>query len=124
MNGITYFNPQEITNPAKKWNIRITDFYLHNQSVRKGMKSGGYEIIDRPVFEAKEFQLSHFDNAFSIEFSTQELNSPERVTYLYAMNNGPWIALPAGTHRVSFSNLTPGTYRFRVKAMDYTITRM
>ena len=29
MNGITYFNPQEITNPAKKWNIRITDFYLH-----------------------------------------------------------------------------------------------
>ncbi|MCD8496569.1 MAG: hybrid sensor histidine kinase/response regulator, partial [Bacteroides graminisolvens] len=31
--GITYFNPQEITNPAKKWNIRITDFYLHNQPV-------------------------------------------------------------------------------------------
>lgn len=121
MNGITYFNPQEITNPAKKWNIRITDFYLHNQSVRKGMKSGGYEIIDRPVFEAKEFQLSHSDNAFSIEFSTQELNSPERVTYLYAMNNAPWIALPAGTHRVSFSNLAPGTYRFRVKAMDYTL---
>ena len=121
MNGITYFNPQEITNPAKKWNIRITDFYLHNQSVRKGMKSGGYEIIDRPVFEAKEFQLSHSDNAFSIEFSTQELNSPERVTYLYAMNNDPWIALPAGTHRVSFSNLAPGIYRFRVKAMDYTL---
>jgi hypothetical protein len=33
--GITYFNPQEITNPAKKWNIRITDFYLHNQPVRQ-----------------------------------------------------------------------------------------
>ena len=26
MNGITYFNPQDIINPAKTWNIRITDF--------------------------------------------------------------------------------------------------
>ena len=27
MNGITYFNPQDIINPAKTWNIRITDFF-------------------------------------------------------------------------------------------------
>ena len=33
-NGITYFNPQEITNPAKKWNVRIIDFYLHDQPIR------------------------------------------------------------------------------------------
>lgn len=121
MNGITYFNPQEITNPAKKWHIRITDFYLHNHPVRKGMLSGGHEIIDRPVFEAEKFHLSHEDNAFSIEFSTLELNSPERITYFYAMNDNKWISLPTGTNRVSFSNLAPGTYRFRVKALDYTL---
>ena len=37
----------------QKWNIRITDFYLHNQPVRQGVLSGGREIINEPVFEAK-----------------------------------------------------------------------
>ncbi len=121
MNGITYFNPQEITNPAKKWSIRITDFYLHNTPVRKGMLSGGRKIINEAVFDAQEFHLSHGDNAFSIEFSTMEFNNPERITYLYAMNDDHWISLPKGTNRVSFSNMAPGTYHFRVKAQDYTV---
>lgn len=119
MNGVTYFNPQEITNPEQEWNIRITDFYLHNHPVKKGMLSGGHEIIDRPVFEVESFHLSYKDNSFSIEFSTLELNSPERIVYYYAMNDDKWAVLPAGTNRVSFSNLSPGTYRFRVKAVDY-----
>ncbi|MDL2309911.1 response regulator [Parabacteroides sp. OttesenSCG-928-B22] len=120
-NGITYFNPQEIINPSKKWTVRITDFYLHNQPVRKGMLSDGREIIDVPVFEAEEFHLAHGDNAFSIEFSTQELSNPERMTYYYAMNDDVWVALSDGTNRVSFSNLAPGSYHFRVKVKDYTI---
>lgn len=120
-NGITYFNPQEITNPALKWNVRITDFYLHNRPVRKGMLSGNREIINTSVFEARDFYLSHNDNAFSIEFATLELNNPERITYLYAMNDAPWIKLPKGINRVSFSNLAPGKYHFRIKAEDYLL---
>lgn len=118
VNGITYFNPQEITKPAKKWNIRITDFYLHNQPVRKGMQSGNYDIIDQPVFEAQNFHLSHKDNAFSIEFSTLEYNSPERLTYMYSMNNSDWIVLRNGINRISFNDLPPGTYHLRVQAKD------
>lgn len=119
MNGVTYFNPQEIIDPAQKWSIRITDFYLHNRPVKKGMLSGGHEIIDRPVFEAEDFYLSHEDNSFSIEFSPLELNYPERIVYYYAMNSDSWSSLPAGTRRISFSNLNPGTYHFHVKAVDY-----
>ena len=120
-NGITYFNPQEITNPAKKWNVRIIDFYLHDQPIRKGMLSGGKEIINTSVFEARDFHLSHNDNAFSIEFSTRELNNSERITYLYTINNTPWVKLPKGVNRVSFSDLPPGDYHFRIKAEDYLL---
>lgn len=121
MNGITYFNPVEIVNPTKKWNVRITNFYLHNEPVRKGMNPGKKDIIDKAVFDAEEFHLSHKDNAFSIEFSTIELDSPERIVYLYAMNNDKWTSLPQGVNRVSFSNLSPGTYHFRIKAQDNQI---
>ena len=98
MNGITYFNPQDIINPAKKWNIRITDFFLHNSPVRKGMKSGIHTIINCPVFKAEEFYLSYKDNVFSIEFATLELNAPEHINYLYSINDEKWISLPKGVN--------------------------
>ena len=55
MNGITYFNPQDIINPAKTWNIRITDFFLHNNPVRKGMKSGIHNISTALYSTQKSF---------------------------------------------------------------------
>ena len=121
MNGITYFNPLEIISPAKKWNILITDFYLHNTPVRAGMKSGNKEIIDRSVFEAKEYNLSYKDNSFTIEFATKEFNSPERIVYTYAMDNSDWVYLRPGINRVSFNNITPGNHRFRIRAIDYNM---
>jgi len=121
VNGITYFNPEDIIKPSKKWNVRITDFYIHNKPVRKGMKSGRHEIIDRPVFDAETFRLSHKDNAFSIEFATKEMNSPERISYQYSMDEADWVLLRNGINRISFNDLTPGTHRFRIRAKDYTL---
>lgn len=117
-NGITYFNPTEITMPDKKPEIRITDFYIHDKKVKKGMKSGNRDIIATAVMDADHFQLSYKDNSFSIEFSAMEFFSPERITYTYSINNSNWISLQQGINRVSFSNLNPGTYTFQVKAKD------
>ena len=117
-NGITYFNPTEITTPNKKPEIRITDFYIHDKMIKKGMKSGGNDIITTAIMDADHFQLSHKDNSFSIEFSAMEFFSPERITYIYSINNSNWISLQQGINRVSFSNLSPGTYTFQVKAKD------
>ena len=121
VNGLTYFNPKEITSPSRKWSVSITDFYLHNVPVRKGMKSGQYQIIDKPVFDAEQFNLSHKDNAFTIEFSTREFNSPERVSFMYSMNNGDWIDLRSGVNRISFNDLHPGSYSLKIRAKDYDL---
>ena len=121
VNGLTYFNPMEITNPARKWNVTITDFYLHNTPVRKGMLSGNIPIIDTPVYDAEEFNLSHKDNAFTVEFSTREYNSPERVSFMYSMNNAEWVDLRSGVNRISFNHLYPGTYNLKIRAKDYDL---
>ena len=118
-NGITYFTPQKITSPNKKPEIRITDFYIHDKSVKSGMKSGSQNIVTTSVMNADRFHLSHKDNSFSIEFSAMEFYSPERISYSYMFNNSTWIDLQPGVNRVSFSGLAPGTYHFRVKARDY-----
>lgn len=84
------------------------------------MLSGGKEIINTSVFEARDFHLSHNDNAFSIEFSTRELNNSERITYLYTINNTPGSSFPKEStecHSATF----PGDYHFRIKAEDYLL---
>lgn len=120
INGIVYFNPKEINNRVRKPDIYITAFYLHNQAVKKGMKSGAYQIVDSDVMSAREFHLSHNDNSFSIEFSSLEFNDLERISYLYKLNDNNWIALQPGTHLISYSNLSPGTYNLKIKAKDGT----
>lgn len=119
INGITYFNPGEIKFQEKRLHIRITDFYIHNLPVRKGLKSGSRSIIETSVMDAAQFRLSHKDNSFSIEFSVMEFNNPERITYMYSVNDDTWVTLHPGTNRISFSNLAPGKYNFKVKAKDY-----
>ena len=119
INGVTYFNPQDIIVPDKKWQLRITDFYLHDQPVRVGTRSGRHEVISVPVHKADDFYLSYRDNSFSIEFSTVELNTARRLTYYYAMNDTVWNELPADANRISFVDLPAGTYHFRIKTKDY-----
>jgi ligand-binding sensor domain-containing protein/signal transduction histidine kinase/CheY-like chemotaxis protein/AraC-like DNA-binding protein len=116
INGITYFKPEEIRLSTKRPAVRIVDLYIHDKAVKKGMKSGGYMIVDTTVSSAKEFNLAHHDNSFSLEFSTMDFIDAERVSYMYAINDNEWTALRAGTNRLTFDNLAPGKYQFRLKA--------
>lgn len=116
INGVTYFKPEEIRLSTKRPAVRIVDLYIHDKAVKKGMKSGGYMIVDTTVSSAKEFNLAHHDNSFSLEFSTMDFIDAERVSYMYAINDNDWAALRAGTNRLTFDNLAPGKYQFRLKA--------
>jgi signal transduction histidine kinase/ligand-binding sensor domain-containing protein/DNA-binding response OmpR family regulator len=120
INGITYFNPAKIKHETQTLQVVITDFYIQDTAVRKGRKSGKYNIIDTSVMEASTFHLAHHDNTFSIEFSSFEYVNPKRISYQYAMNDNHWVDLQQGINLVTFNDLEPGEYTFRVKAKDYT----
>jgi signal transduction histidine kinase/ligand-binding sensor domain-containing protein/DNA-binding response OmpR family regulator len=117
--GVTYFYPSEIGMPFRKPNIRITGFYLHNRLVKKGMKSGKYDIVDTAVMDAPRFHLSHNDNTFDIEVSAMEFYGQDHIYYMYSLNDGKWTDLQQGINRVSFGDLSPGTYRFRFRSRTY-----
>ncbi len=121
INGITCFYPKEITYRKKKLQMRITGFYLHNRSVKKGMKSGPYDIVDTSVLDAPRFHLSYKDNSFSVEFATLEFVNPEQITYAYALNNAQWVNMQPGSNRLTFSDLSPGIYHIKVIAKDYGV---
>ncbi|RAW03488.1 two-component regulator propeller domain-containing protein [Pseudochryseolinea flava] len=117
--GITFFDPSRITEEVKKIEVRVTGFYIHNQPVKKGMKSGMYNIVDTTVMNAAVFELSQKDNSFTIEFSVMEFSNPNRITYLYSLNGNGWIELAPGKNTVTFSDISPGDYEFRIRAKDH-----
>ncbi|UII19572.1 two-component regulator propeller domain-containing protein [Fulvivirga ligni] len=120
INGITYFKPEEITDHVRDLDLAITGFYLNDTPVKKGLKSGRYQVIDTTVMAANHYNLAYDDNSFTVEFSAMEYINPKRITYLYAIDGGPWVRLQRGINTVTFNNLDPGTYHFQVKAKDFT----
>lgn len=121
INGVTCFYPKDITDTKKELKVLITDFYLFNHAIRQGDKSGSHEIINTSVLDADKFTLSYNDNTFSIEFSTLEYTNPERIVYQYMIEElgSDWINSYPGTNRVTYTNLNPGTYTFKLRAQDH-----
>lgn len=118
-NGITFFDPSEITSKGSDVDLRITGFYLQDEPVKKGMKSGSYSIIEKAITDADTIELAHNDNDFSIEFSSFAFKNQQWITYSYSLNSENWIKLRPGMNTVTFNNLEPGTYNFKVRAKDY-----
>lgn len=119
MKGVTYFDPEMIKYNEKSTNVYITGFYIQNKSVKKGMKSDQFEIVNSALIDAKTVDLGHEDNSFSIEFSTMDFNNQRHITYFYSLENNKWNKLQQGINNVTFNDLEPGTYNFQVKAEVY-----
>lgn len=119
--GLTSFYPQDITDTKKELKVLITDFYLFNHAIRKGDKSGNHDIITTSVQDADKFTLSYNDNTFGIEFSVLEYTNPERIVYQYMIEElgSEWRNSYPGMNSVTYTNLNPGTYTFKLRAQDH-----
>lgn len=118
--GVTSFYPKDIAEPDKKLRIEITDFILGNHSVRKGDILGKRTITDSDVMDATRFTLTYEQNSFRMELSTLDFANPERIIYQYKIKelDTNWLNTSPGMNRVSYTNLSPGTYTFMVRAKD------
>lgn len=118
--GVTSFYPKDIAEPDKKLRIEITDFILGNHSVRKGDMLGKHAITDSDVMDATRFTLTYERNSFRMELSTLDFANPERIIYQYKIKEleTNWLNTSPGMNRVSYANLSPGTYTLMVRAKD------
>jgi signal transduction histidine kinase/ligand-binding sensor domain-containing protein/DNA-binding response OmpR family regulator len=119
-NGITGFNPKDIHSKKKKLNVYITDFYLFGTPVYKNQRSGKKEILDQPIINASSISLASGDNVFNFDFSTLEYDNPEGISYRCRLEtfDADWVILPQGINRITYTNLSPGKYRFLFQATD------
>jgi signal transduction histidine kinase/ligand-binding sensor domain-containing protein/AraC-like DNA-binding protein len=116
--GVSSFFPQNINDQQRPLKVFLTELYILDKPVKKGQKSGSHVVIDDFIADVNTIHLNYKDNMFSLEFSTFDFGSAERVHYRYKMEglNSQWINTEQGVNRINFSNISYGSYKLRVMA--------
>ena len=116
--GVNWFNPADVKPQTWKANVYLTGLILRHTPVTPGVKSGIYTVTDTNVINADRFDLSSNENTFILQLSTFTYDNPEHITYLYSINGDEWNRLQTGVNEITFNGMAPGTYHFRVKAVN------
>src|SRR5690606_37402579 len=113
--GLTYFDPELIKLSEYKPNLVITDFKIFNESILPGENSP----LDYNITNTKEINLKHNQNVFSFEFAALDFNSPQSMKYAYKMDGFDENWIESGKRRfITYTNLSPGEYTFKVKSTN------
>ncbi len=120
INGINSFYPNEISHSRKVPNVYITDFMVFNESVNVGQPNRFGVKLSCAIPFADKITLTHNDNVFSIQFDALEFTNPQSITYKYKMEgfDQGWKSANADNRIVTYTNLSPGKYFFKVKATN------
>ncbi len=107
MYGLSRFYPQNLRENKTLPPIAITSFRIFDSVERAEMFDG--ELIEVPYDQ----------NFLSFEFAALDFTNPDKNQYAYRLENFDRDWVYCGSRRyVSYTNLDPGEYKFRVKGTN------
>ncbi len=118
--GLIVFHPDSLQDNPYIPPVAITGFSINSQPVPV---RGSY--VDTLQWETplahtmpytNEIELSYQQNDFSLEFAALNFVNPGNNLYKYKLEpyEKDWIETTAGTRIARYTNISPGTYTFRV----------
>lgn len=134
--GVTSFNPRGESGDTIPPNIQITAIKLFNENIAwpklKQNKDSSFLLsngirLDHFDFNGlsnwynlpEQLSLAYNNNYISFDFVGITMSQPQNVKYQYKLEgmDKNWSALTTGTS-APYGHLPPGTYTFKVKAMN------
>ncbi len=113
--GLNIFDPNLIQQSSFAPPIVLTDFQIFNQSVSTGEDSP----LKSNITLTDEITLPYDQNIFSFQFAALDFNSSSSNQYAYKMEGFDKDWIYSGARRyAAYTNLSPGTYYFRIKATN------
>lgn len=108
--GLLIFNPEKI-----RFSHQFKDVFFTGFSILNSRDTNLFRLSDK----GSVIHLPYHANFFSISFSIPELISPDKIRYACFLENFEKEWSKAGTRRqVTYTNVPPGTYYFRVKSTN------
>jgi PAS domain S-box-containing protein len=117
--GFNGFTPARIKDNPYPPDVVITDFQIFNESVQPLQKIFGRTVLERAITETTDLVLSYQARLISLEFAALHFAAPEKNHFAYRLEGLEKNWINAKDRRfVSYTNLAPGRYTFRVKAAN------
>lgn len=119
-NGFNVFYPGKIVIPSFDPPLVLTGFRLHNRDVRVATDAAD-SPLKKDITETKSITLPYNSSVLEFEFASLNYTSSEKKQYSYMLEgfDKNWNII-RNRHSVSYTNLDPGTYIFKVKGLDNT----
>ncbi|GAB2471273.1 hybrid sensor histidine kinase/response regulator [Hymenobacter qilianensis] len=120
INGINYFQPQEIqANPSPPV-VQLTGLRVSNKPVAVGDTLNDRVLLQQALSVPQTITIRAAENDFAVEFVALNYANPQKNRYAYQLvgYNQDWVHPAPGQRTASFANLPAGTYTLQIKATN------
>jgi signal transduction histidine kinase/ligand-binding sensor domain-containing protein/DNA-binding response OmpR family regulator len=117
--GFNIIYPDKIQKPIYHPNIIFTGLQILNKDVEPGEMVNKRVILSKSLSKLEQINLKYKENVFSIEFASLDFGYNARDKYAYMMQgfDADWLYADGNHRRVTYTNLDPGHYVFKVKVL-------
>lgn len=112
--GFNAFIPSKIKTNKTAPVVAITGLSILNKPIDTGSST-----LPLAINHTKRIDLSHDENVFTLSFASLSFCTPENNKYAYKLDgfDRGWNYV-GSTTQATYTSLSPGTYKFRVKATN------
>ena len=118
--GINTFRPGNIKYNEKAPHVMFTKLNLFNKEVKVGALVDGRVILQEALNRSREVVLDYKQNIFTVFLASDNYILPEKTRFYYKLEgfNDEWLSDKENLHRITYTNLAPGTYWLKVRAAN------
>lgn len=115
-NGFNSFYPEQLEENTTPPRVFIEDFQIFNKSIHPGVNS----VLSENISDTKKITLEHWQSVISFQFTALNYISPQKNQFAYKLDgfDQDWIYSSANRRFITYTNLEPGDYIFKVKASN------
>ena len=120
VNGISFFNPNEIKLNQKPNKVVLTDLKINQQSVNIQDTINGNVILNQSISYKKELKLTHKDRLITFEFASPNKVSSADIHYRYKLvgYEKKWNEVSQDQRSAKYADLKSGNYELLIDATN------
>lgn len=120
INGFSIFNPENIKPSVDAPKIVLEDLYISGRKISVGEEVDNRVVLSKNLNLTDKIVLPYNCNNLSISFAALHFTSPNKniTKYILEGHDNIWTELKGNNRSASYTNLSPGTYVFRLKGCN------
>lgn len=122
INGFNELDLRRFSIKQRKLLPLFMSFRVFDQEIKENVSYAGNRILKRSISSTHNITLKHNQNFFGIGFTGLNYVNPTQTYYRYKLDgiDEDWheITTEDGIGRVTYTDLSPGSYTFNVRAAD------